>query len=224
MDESRHGTGPKKIRILLVDDHAILRHGLKMLIDSEPDMLVVDQAGGGREALTLAMLHNPDVVVMDISMPDGNGLDATELIRRACPESKVVVLSRHADPTHARRLFEAGATGYVVKKTSAAALVQAIRVVASSGTYIDAAMTPHVATAVFQIQTPQQKRSSTLTEREAQVLREVARGRTNKEIAQMCEISVKTVEAHKARSCAKLGLLSRADIVKYAIRENWMDD
>ena len=211
------------IRVLLADDHVLLREGLQLLIDGEPDLEVVDQAGSGREAVERACALKPDVVVMDVSMPDGNGIESAERIKRECPSVRIVGLSRYADPGYVRRLFKAGATGYVVKRTSAAELVQAIRVVASGGTYLDAVVTPLVADARPGGPAAQEPRDA-LTERESEVLRWIARGSSNKDIAAELNISVKTVEYHKARSSAKLNLRSRADIVRYAISQGWMEE
>lgn len=213
----------RAVRILIADDHAVLRAGLRMLLSAEPDMIVVSEAAGGREAVTMAQMFTPDVVVMDVSMTEGTGIEATEQIRRELPDVRVVALSRHADPAYARRMLEAGATGYVVKKTSATALIDAIRTVAQGGTYLDAATTSSAVTGALSQGSGHRVRIAELTKREAEVLREVARGRSNREIAQQLGLSIKTIESHKARSCSKLNLRSRADIVKYAIRERWLE-
>jgi two-component system, NarL family, response regulator NreC len=211
-----------RIRIIIADDHLLLRQGLKVLIETEPDMLVVGQADSGKSIVRLTLAEQPDVVVMDVSMPGGDGIEATAHILRECPTVRVVGLSRHSDPGYARRLFEAGAVGYVVKKTSVVELVKAIRVVFAGGIYIDTVMKPLLKDRPFGV--PNARQPGALTDRETDVLRQIARGLSNKEIAHDLKISVKTVEYHKARCSAKLHLSSRADIVKYAISQRWLEE
>jgi len=157
-----------------------------------------------------------------VSMPGGDGIGATARILRDCPTVRVVGLSRHSDPGYARRLFEAGAVGYVVKKTSVVELVKAIRVVFAGGIYVDTVMKPLLKDRPFGVANVRQP--GALTDRETDVLRQIARGLSNKEIALDLKISVKTVEYHKARCSAKLHLSSRADIVKYAISQRWLEE
>ncbi len=213
----------RHIRIVLADDHILLRQGLQVLIDAEPDLEIVGQASSGTEVIEHARSLSPDLVVMDVSMPDGDGIRATAHIRSHFPAVRVLGLSRHLDPGYARRLLDAGASGYIVKRTTATALIRAIRLVDRGETYIDAAVAP-----LLVKKTRDHRRgatdSSDLTPREAEVLRLIARGRSNRDIAVALGISVKTVEFHKARSVAKLGLPSRADIVRYAIGEGWMEE
>jgi two-component system, NarL family, response regulator NreC len=211
-----------RIRIIIADDHLLLRQGLQVLIETEPDMVVVAQADSGKSVVPLTLAEQPDVVVMDVSMPDGDGIEATAHILGDCPTVRVVGLSRHSDPGYARRLFEAGAVGYVVKKTSVEELVNAIRVVVAGGVYVDSVMKPLLSDRPFGMANARQQ--GALTDREADVLRQIARGRSNKEIALDLKISVKTVEYHKARCSAKLHLGSRADIVKYAISQRWLEE
>ena len=214
---------PPRIRVVLADDHVLLRQGLKTLIDATPDLEVVGEAGSGAEAAVRAASLVPDVVVMDVSMPDGNGIRATAQIRNECPSVRVLGLSRHLDPGYVRRLLQAGASGYVVKRTTAVELMKAIRAVAAGETFLDEAVVPlmaerrrdHLRGAVGGME---------LSPREAEVLRLIARGRSNKDIAQALDISVKTVEYHKARCADKLGLQSRADIVRYAITQGWLEE
>ena len=211
-----------RIRILIADDHLLLRQGLQVLIETEPDMVVVGQADSGKSIVRLTLAEQPDVVVMDVSMPGGDGIEATAHILRDCPTVRVVGLSRHSDPGYARRLFEAGAVGYVVKKTSVVELVKAIRVVFAGGIYVDAVMKPLLKDRPYGVANARQP--GALTDRETDVLRQIARGLSNKEIALDLKISVKTVEYHKARCSAKLHLSSRADIVKYAISQRWLEE
>jgi len=211
-----------RIRIIIADDHLLLRQGLQVLIETEPDMVVVGQAESGESIVRLTVAEQPDVVVMDVSMPGGDGIGATARILRDCPTVRVVGLSRHSDPGYARRLFEAGAVGYVVKKTSVVELVKAIRVVFAGGIYVDTVMKPLLKDRPFGVANVRQP--GALTDRETDVLRQIARGLSNKEIALDLKISVKTVEYHKARCSAKLHLSSRADIVKYAISQRWLEE
>jgi len=211
-----------RIRIIIADDHLLLRQGLQVLIETEPDMVVVGQAESGESIVRLTVAEQPDVVVMDVSMPGGDGIGATARILRDCPTVRVVGLSRHSDPGYARRLFEAGAVGYVVKKTSVVELVKAIRVVFAGGIYVDTVMKPLLKDRPFGLANARQP--GALTDRETDVLRQIARGLSNKEIALDLKISVKTVEYHKARCSAKLHLSSRADIVKYAISQRWLEE
>lgn len=213
----------RAIRVVLADDHVLLRQGLKTLLDAEPDIDVVGQAGSGDEVLARASELRPDVVVMDVSMPSGDGIRATLQIRRDHPQMRVLGLSRHLDPGYVRRLLDAGASGYVVKRASAAELLTAIRTVSAGGRYVDPALEPL-------LNQPRQQAlrgavgGSTLTARETEVLRLIARGRSNRDIGAALKISTKTVEYHKARCASKLGLRSRADIVRYAIGQGWMEE
>ena len=217
------GHPQRHIRIVLADDHILLRQGLQVLIDAEPDLEIVGQASSGTAAADQAGTLSPDIIVMDVSMPHGDGIRATANIRNRYPAVRVLGLSRHLDPGYARRLLDAGASGYVVKRTTVTALIGAIRLVGQGETFIDAAVAPLLA------KQPRDTRrgamdSTDLTPREGEVLRLIARGRSNRDIAVALGISVKTVEFHKARCVAKLGLSSRADIVRYAITEGWMEE
>ncbi len=222
--DNLHGNAERIVRVLLADDHVALRQGLELLIEAEAGMKVVGHADTGAEAIQLACTHQPDVVLMDVSMPDGNGIEATERIRRECPSVRVLGFSRHTDPGYARRLFSAGATGFVVKKISGAELIQALRVVAAGGTYLDSVMTPLMIDETFGRRPATPWKDGALTDREKEVLRWIARGHSNKEIAAELKISVKTVEYHKVRCSAKLQLKSRADIVRYAISQRWLEE
>ncbi|HEU4994128.1 MAG TPA: response regulator transcription factor [Gemmatimonadaceae bacterium] len=214
---------PRPIRILLADDHALLRQGLHHLLDAEPDLEVVGQASSGDEATARACVLAPDVVVMDVSMPNGDGIRATARIRSQCPGVRVLGLSRHLDPGYVRRLLNAGASGYVVKRAPAVELVKAIRTVFAGEIYVDAAVGPVPAENRGPSLRGAIKRSE-LTARETEVLRLIARGRSNRDVGTALRISIKTVEFHKARCAAKLGLRGRADIVRYAITQGWMEE
>jgi DNA-binding NarL/FixJ family response regulator len=210
------------LRILLADDHATVRHGLKLLIDSEPDMKVVAEAGDGREAVRQALELKPDVVVMDISMPGMNGLAAVRALKKSQPDAVIVTLTRHGDEAYLQELLRAGASGYVLKRSAPAELLHAIRGVAAGGQYVDSTLTSRV-TAGF-THKGSKRTATNLTEREADVLRLIASGYGNKEIAARLTLSVKTVEAHKANAMRKLDLNGRVDIVKYAILQGWLDN
>jgi two-component system response regulator NreC len=213
------------LRILLADDHAVLRDGLRMLIDAQPDMEVVAQADGGREAARLCALHSPDVVVLDVSMPDLDGAEAAERIRAQDPRTRVVALTRHADQGYLRRLLRAGASAYVLKRTAADALIHAIRIVAAGGTYVDPTLVGGLVSLVVGTQDEtgdRARRRIALTDREEEVLRLIAWGQSNKEVAGKLGLSVKTVESYKATALQKLQLRSRTDILRYALAERWL--
>lgn len=213
----------KKLRIFLADDHAVLREGLRLLVNQQPDMEVVGEADNGEDAWRGAKTLHPDIVVMDISMPGLTGVQATERLMVACPQIKVVALSAYSDAAHVRQLMALGAKSYVLKHTAAEELIRAIRSVAAGGVYLDPAIAGKVvegmAGSAFTY-----KGAESLSGREQEVMIDVARGYTNLEIAARLHISVKTVESHKARILNKLDIHSRADIVSYALREGWLQN
>jgi DNA-binding NarL/FixJ family response regulator len=213
------------IRIVLADDHVTVRQGLKLLIDAQPDMQVVAEASDGSGAVEHARAFKPEVVVMDISMPGVNGLVATRALRAQVPGTAVVILTRHGDDAYLQELLRAGAAGYVLKQSAAAELLQAVRAVAAGGQYLDSALTARV-TAGFVGRKSKglNQPGAALTERETEVLRLIASGYSNKEIAVQLDLSVKTVEVHKANSMRKLGLTGRIDIIRYAILQDWLHD
>lgn len=220
-----------KLRILLADDHGVLRDGLKLLINAQPDMRVVACARGGREAVQLAVQVDPQVVVLDVSMPDLGGAEAAEQIRDRCPDARILALTRYADQGYLRRLLEAGARGYVLKRTAGNALIDAIRVVAEGGSYIDPTLAGHVLAHTTRASGPgagngssMPGRNGVLAEREMQVLKLIAWGQSNKEIAAQLGLSVKTVESYKATALDKLQLRSRTDILRYALANNWLTE
>jgi len=216
------------IRLLLVDDHAVVRTGLRMLLNAQEDMEVVGEASDGDEALEKARLFHPDVVLMDLSMPFGSGLEATRRITADLPEVKVLVLTMHDDEGYLKKALENGASGYVVKSAADAELITAIRAVVRGGVVID----PGVARELVRdwrksagpggAAQPSAEmggvRRTALSPRESEVLRMIALGHTLPEIAQKLGLSVKTVETHKAHLMEKLGLRSRSDLVRYAIK------
>lgn len=213
------------LRIFLADDHAVVREGLKSLIDAQPDMEVTGEAGDGNVACELVPGLQPDVVVMDVSMPGMSGAKATEQLRRTCPGVKVLALTVHEDKGYLRQLLEAGVAGYVLKRAAAEELIRAIRTVAAGGVYLDPALAGTVVGGF--VRKPAGKgvlEGNDLSDREAEVVRMVAAGHSNKEIAGRLVLSVKTVETYKARSLEKLGLHSRADLVRYALGRGWLQE
>ncbi len=211
----------RKLRIFLADDHVVVREGLRRLIDSEKDMEVVGEANDGREALSRAPELNPDIAVMDISMPDLNGAQTTQRLKRMTPAIKVLALTVHEDTSYLRELLDAGASGYVVKRAAGDELIRAIRAVAAGGVYIDPRVAGKVISTYARIK-PGATSSIELSERETEVLKLIAKGHTNKEIAGQLGVSVKTIETYKARSMDKLGLRSRVDIVRVVGERGWL--
>jgi DNA-binding NarL/FixJ family response regulator len=215
-----------KLRILLAEDHETIRDGLKLLVNSQPDMVIVGEANNGRVALQLAQELLPDVVVMDVSMPELNGLQATKKLKQKCPQVKVLTLTRHTDDGYLQQLLQAGASGYVLKQSKSVELLRAIRAVVNGQTYLDPAITEK---AVTQIRGGRrtargQSPDANLSERETEVLRLIAWGYINKEIAARLNLSIKTVEVHKANGMRKMGMKSRVDIVRYALLQGWLQD
>jgi DNA-binding NarL/FixJ family response regulator len=214
----------KRLRILLADDHKIIRDGLKLLVNDQPDMHVVGEAGNGREVLEKAGELKPNVVVMDLSMPEMNGLQATARLKEERPEIKVVALTVHEDESYLRQLCQAGAAGYVLKRSAGDELIQAIRTVAKGGLFFDATLANRALAGQHVPATGKGEPRAELSEREKDVLIQLAWGYSNKEIAAKLRISVKTVETYKVRIGEKLGLRSRSDIVQYAMRQGWMNE
>ena len=215
-----------KLRILLAEDHETIRDGLKLLINSQSDMEVVAEADNGRAALQLAEQFLPDVVVMDISMPELNGLQATKKLKEKYPRVKVLILTRHADPVYLQELLQAGASGYVLKQSKSEELIRAILAVAAGQTYLDPAITEKAVTQLRESGhvARQVSHQAKLTAREADVLRLIALGYINKEVAARLNLSIKTVEAHKSNAMNKMGMKSRVDIVRYAMLQDWLQD
>ena len=213
-----------RLRILLADDHVTVRHGLKLLIDSQADMTVISEVSDGHAAMQRAIALKPDVIVMDISMPGMNGLTATRALKQKQPNVAIVTLTRHGDDAYVQELLRAGVSGYVLKQSAPAELLQAIRAAAAGGQYLDSALTARVTARLLGRADKASKSAATLSEREAEVLRLIASGYSNKEIAGRLSLSVKTVEAHKANAMRKLGLRGRIDIVKYAVLQGWLEN
>ncbi|KAB8145546.1 response regulator transcription factor [Chloroflexia bacterium SDU3-3] len=212
------------LRVMLVDDHAVLRAGLQLLIDGQPDMCVVAEAGTMADAVERAGAHAPDVIVMDLSLAEGDGIAATAQILQRHPDIRVVGLTRHADRGYLRRMLSMGARGYVLKQTAAEALISAIRTVAAGGMYLD----PSFAAAAQPGETPAggsprppAPPDSALTALELAVLQGVARSHTNQEIAEQLGLAAALVADQKASAMHKLGLHTRIDVLRYATAQGW---
>lgn len=214
-----------KLRILLADDHETVREGIKMLINAQSDMTVVGEAQNGETAAQKAQDLEPDVVLMDISMPVLNGLKATQKIRRLCPKVKILTLTRHTDDGYLQQLIQAGANGYVLKQSAPTELINALRAIGAGNSYLDQSLTEKVMGGYIRQSTAlKNAKKVELTDRESEVLRLIAWGYSNKEIAERLAVSVKTVEAHKANAMRKLGISRRIDIVRFAILQGWLED
>jgi two-component system response regulator NreC len=206
-----------RIRILIADDHAVLRTGLRMLIGSQRDLDVVGEASDGDEAVRKAAALRPDVALVDISMPGSGGIKAIERIREAAPATRVLVLTMHDMPAYLRAALAAGAAGYVVKRAADSALLAAIRDVHRGRTVLDPALAASVVQSGLRRRGATTSPATPLSQREREVLELVAQGYTNQQIADHLGLSVKTVETYRARLVEKLGLQSRAELVRYAL-------
>jgi two-component system, NarL family, response regulator NreC len=212
--------GMKRIRILLADDHAVVRHGFKMILGAQPDMEIVGEAGNGREAVELTEQLKPDIVVMDVAMPELNGIEATRRVAASVPHARVIALSMHKDSVYVREVLRAGARGYLLKDSGSADLVAAVRAVAQGEGYLS----PAISNAVLD---DYRKHVSNpidlLTSREREVLQMLAEGKTNKEIAGVLNLSVYTVDAHRGRIMEKLNLHSINELTRFAVRNGLID-
>lgn len=211
-----------EVRVFVADDHAVVREGLKRLIEQDSGMKVVGEADNGRTACEKVCDLQPDVVVMDVSMPELNGIYATERLSRECPGAKVLALTVHEQIGYLRRLLAVGAKGYLRKRAAPEELLRAIRTVATGSLYID----PVISAGAIGEAVPEASSARRLgagpSARENEVLQLIAEGYSNKEMAARLGLSVKTVETHKARAMKKLGMDSRAEVVRYAAQEGWL--
>jgi len=210
----------KRIRILLADDHAVVRQGFKMILSAQADMEIVGEAGNGREAVEIAEKLRPDIVVMDVAMPELNGIEATRRLAQSVPHTRVLALSMHKDSVYVREILRAGARGYLLKDSPAGDLLAAVRAVASGEGYLS----PAVSNAVLD----DYRRHVTnpidlLSSREREVLQMLAEGKTNKEIATVLNLSVYTVDAHRGRIMEKLTLPSINDLGRFAVRNGLIE-
>jgi DNA-binding NarL/FixJ family response regulator len=215
-------TGPT--RIVLADDHPIVLNGLRNLLESESDLVIIGEATSGPAALRLILDTRPDIALVDISMQGMSGILLARRLAEEAPDIKVMVLTLHEDRAYLREALDAGARGYIVKRSAAANLVSAIRAVIAGGVYIDPAIMKRVLDRSPVSDQVQASKSGDLTEREAEVLRLSSRGLTNKEISHQIGVGVKTIETFKSRGLAKLEIKSRAELLRYASRVGWLAD
>jgi DNA-binding NarL/FixJ family response regulator len=213
----------KRIRILLADDHAVLRAGLRALLTAQGDLEVVGEASDGAEAIHLTQTLRPDVVVMDIGMPGVSGIDATARIKRDSPAIKVLILSMHDDRGYLRQVLRAGASGYVLKKAADTELLAAIRAAARGEVFLDPTLAKALVDEVMEPKAASGE-APALSDREREVLRLLAHGHTNQQVADRLCISVKSVETYKARLMEKLGLKGRAELVRHALQHGLLKD
>jgi two-component system response regulator NreC len=209
------------IRVVVVDDHAVVRSGLRRVLEAEEDIEVVAEAGSVRDAVFEARAHKPDVIVMDVVMPGSSGIDGTPLVLHEAPDAKVLVLSMQDDPRYVREAFAAGAHGYVLKEAADTDVVEAVREVAEGRQYLHPALGARLIETEAREQAEHE--SDPLSEREREVLRLLALGHTNQEIAKMLYISVRTAESHRAHIMQKLRLGTRAELVRYALAHGLLE-
>jgi two-component system, NarL family, response regulator NreC len=209
------------IRVLVVDDHAVVRAGLRRVLDAEPDIETVGEAPNAERAVFEAMAHKPDVVLMDVVMPGKSGIEIIPTLQQNAPQAKVLVLSMQDDPRYLREAFDAGASGYVLKEAADTEVVDAIRAVAAGDRYVH----PALGARLVEAEAAERRRADEdpLSEREREVLRLLALGHTNQEIATLLYISVRTAETHRAHVMQKLRLSSRAELVRYALSEGLLE-
>jgi len=211
---------PKPIRVLVVDDHAIVREGICSLLARRKDIEVVGEAADGKRAIDAVVQFDPDVVLMDIQMPGLNGLEATREIHKRFPSTRILVLTQHESKEYVVPLLRAGAVGYITKTARATELIGAIRAVYEQGAYLPPRITQTLVDAL--VETPDATEQPLLTERELEVLRLVVEGLSSREIAERLNISVKTVDTHRANIMDKVGAHNTAELTKYAIRKGWV--
>ena len=222
----RPGDECGKIRVLLADDHTILRAGLRMMLNAQPDIEVVGEASDGRQAIAEAQRLAPEVILMDITMPECNGIEATRQVKRLLPDVRVLVLTMHENEEYLFQVLRAGASGYMLKEAADTELISAIRVVSTGRFYLSpSAQTMMVSDYLQRVRTGEERDSyGALTEREREILKLVAEGYTNNQIAERLFISPKTVDTHRTHIMDKLNLHSRAELVKYAMRRGLLEE
>ncbi len=215
----------KKIRVLLADDHTILRAGLRMMLNAQPDIEVVGEASDGRQAVAEAQRLEPDLILMDITMPECNGIEATRQVKRLLPDIRVLVLTMHENEEYLFQVLRAGAAGYILKEAADTELISAIRVISTGRFYLSpSAQTLMIGDYLQRVHLGEERDSySGLTEREREILKLVAEGYTNNQIAEQLFISPKTVDTHRTHVMDKLNLHSRAELVKYAMRRGLLE-
>jgi two-component system response regulator NreC len=209
------------IRAVVVDDHAVVRSGIKLLLDREDDIEVVGEAGNAKDAIFRTRALKPDVILLDVVMPGESGIDVLPSLLKESPETKVLVLSMQDDPSYVREAFAAGASGYVLKEAADEEVVVAVREIANGGRYVHPALGARMVAAEAEARAAAE--ADPLSEREREVLRLLALGHTNQEIAQMLYISVRTAETHRAHIMQKLRLSTRAELVRYALSQGLLE-
>ncbi|CAO4194089.1 MULTISPECIES: response regulator transcription factor [Methylobacteriaceae] len=213
-----------RIRVALADDHPIVLAGIRTLLNADPEIELVGEATSGSDALPMIHSAGPDVAVVDVSMPGLNGLELAERVAGECPGTRVLVLTVHEDAAYVQPLLRAGARGYLLKRSAADDLLRAVRAVASGGIYLDPSIAGHALADPSSVGGPGPgEAGEALSPREMEVLRLIAQGFSNKEIARRIDLSVKSVETYKARAAEKLGLRTRAEIIRYAAAQGWLD-
>ena len=210
------------IRVLLVDDHAVLRDGLKSLLGRESDIEVVGDVGDGREALAAVESLQPDVVVTDISMPGLNGIESVRILRQDYPRLRIIILSMHSSQEYVIQSLQAGANGYVVKQADASDVLAAIRAVIAGGAYLSPAISQYLIDDYLS-RTPEQLSGPKLTTREREVAQLIAEGKSTREVSEALTVSVKTAETHRMNIMKKLNAKNTADIIKYALKQGWIN-
>jgi two-component system response regulator NreC len=217
MNDPSNGTARRTIRVILADDHSVVRRGLRQVLESEGDFEIVAEAADVESAQRCVRGHRPDVLVLDLNMPGGSSLDAVPVLRAECPETQIVILTMQSEPAYARRALSDGALGYVLKDAADEELVEAIRLAASGESYLNPRLGARVASE------PAVGSADGLSDREIAVLRLVALGYTNSEIAEQLFLSVRTVETHRAHIQQKLRLRARSDLVRYALKHGLIE-
>jgi two-component system, NarL family, response regulator NreC len=210
------------ISVVLVDDHAVVRSGLRLLLDGQNDIEVVGEAGNAKDAIFRARALKPDLILLDVVMPGESGIDVLPKLLKESPETKVLVLSMQDDPSYVREAFAAGASGYVLKEAADEEVVAAVHEIAAGGNYVHPALGARMVAAEAQERAAAE--ADPLSEREREILRLLALGHTNQEIAEQLHISVRTAESHRAHIMQKLRLSTRAELVRYALSHGLLDD
>jgi two-component system, NarL family, response regulator NreC len=210
------------VRVVIVDDHAVVRSGLRMLLDAADEIETVGEAGTAKEAVFEVRAHKPDIVLLDVGLPDRSGIEAAPDLLREAPEARVLILSMEDDPSYVRQAFAAGASGYILKEAADAELVTALRRVAAGERYVHPALGARMATA--DAEAAARAEADPLSDREREVLRLLALGHTNQEIASMLFISVRTAETHRAHIMRKLRLNTRAELVRFALAQGLLEE
>ncbi|MFL5959854.1 MAG: response regulator [Gaiellaceae bacterium] len=212
---------PNSLRVLIVDDHTLVRSGLRLLLEAEHGFVVEDEAADAESAIRLTRLYKPDVVLLDVVLPGRSGIDAAPEILAAAPHTRILVLSMQDDPSYVREAFSAGASGYLLKEAADDDLLQAVREVAAGGRYVHPALGARLGAA--EAEAKARAESDPLSDREREVLRLLALGHTNQEIAKLLFMSVRTAETHRAHVMQKLRLSTRAELVRHAIRQGLLE-